>query len=457
MKLAPRFGTRGAVAVLLVLGSVLVAADALAERIREIVVLENYKTTAETVRYIAGVEEGDDWDEDQKAEVRAELVSSGLFKEVDLFAEPHPRGGVRLTIIAKDKHSWVVAPTFYNQPTNKGGGLGFGENNLFGENKKLLLYGQVATGDSFFVGAYVDPSIMGTPLSWQIDAFMRYERVIEYEAPVEMRSNLDPVRESMLMYLNGGAKVGVTLFRSLTVEQRMRAAKVAYYRTQLRAGKTEEDVGVAPGEPIPEPGDEGWDVSTESILTFDRRSNWYGITRGARLRLSIEQALPPLGSDFDYWYATFHFDLAQRYFARHNLILRGALGYGDDLPFQQEFTAGGPTLRGYENKEFRGDIRAGGNVEYSIPIFTLRGVAVRGLAFVDSSYISFTDNLDDNTFRNYLPHHGRRGLAPFRNAAGGGLRIYVRQIVLPLLGLDVGYGIESREVEVYLAIGLTDF
>ena len=457
MKLVRRLLVREA--IVLALAAVVAGAPraAEAERIREIVVLENYKTTSDTVRYVAGLSEGDDWDEDLKAEVRTELVSSGLFRDVELFAEPHPKGGVRLTIIARDKHSWVIAPTFYNQPSNRGGGFGFGENNLLGRNKKLLLYGQAATGDSFFLGAYVDPSIMGTPLSFHIDSFLRYERVVEYQAPIKMLSDLEPVRESKLLYLNGGAKLGVTLFRSLTLAQRLRAAKVAYYRAALLEGMTEEDVGLEPGQAIPEPGTEGWDVSTESQLTFDRRANWYGITRGARVRLTFEHALPGLGSDFDYWYATFNFELAQRYFVRHNLIIRGVLGYGDDLPFQQEFTSGGTTLRGYANKEFRGDAKAGGNIEYSIPIITVKGVALRGLAFVDSAYTRFMDNLDDNTFRHYLPHHGRRGLAPFRNAAGGGMRLYVRQIVLPLLGLDVGYGIESRGVEVYLAVGLTDF
>jgi outer membrane protein assembly factor BamA len=459
---APGSGARAAVTVVLALGSfagalVGAAPPSWAERIREIAVVENTKTTAETVRYIAGLEEGEDWDEDRKEQVRIELVSSGLFKQVDLYSEPHPLGGVRITIVAVDKHSWVVAPTFYNQPTNKGGGLGFGENNLFGENKKLLFYGQVATGDSFFLGAFIDPSVAGTRLSWACDLYLRYARVIEYEAPIRRRGDLDPVRESKLMYLNGALKVGLSLFRSLTVEQRLRSAKVAFYKTGLAEGKTEEDVGVAPGEPTPEPGAEGWDTSTETTVTFDRRANWYGITRGVRLRMSYEQGLTALGSDFDYWYASASTELAHRFWIRHNLILRAMAGYGDDLPFQQEFTSGGTALRGYENNEFRGDVKAAGNLEYSVPFFTVGGVAVRGLAFVDAAYTRFLDDLEDNQFRNYLPREGRGGLAPFRSAVGGGMRLYVRQIVLPLLGLDVGYGIESRGVEVYLAIGLADY
>jgi outer membrane protein insertion porin family len=50
----------------------------------------------------------------------------------------------------------------------------------------------------------------------------------------------------------------------------------------------------------------------------------------------------------------------------------------------------------------------------------------------------------------------QRYLAPFKNSVGVGTRFYLRQIVLPLLGLDVGYGLESGDFQVYLAIGLTD-
>src|SRR4026209_1573220 len=94
-----------ACAALVALGGV-----ARAEKIKEILVVENTKTTDATVIYIAGIEEGDDWDQETAEKVKTELVSSGLFKEVDVFSEPHPKGGgVRVTIIVKDKHSWVVA------------------------------------------------------------------------------------------------------------------------------------------------------------------------------------------------------------------------------------------------------------------------------------------------------------------------------------------------------------
>jgi outer membrane protein insertion porin family len=178
------------------------------------------------------------------------------------------------------------------------------------------------------------------------------------------------------------------------------------------------------------------------------------------VKLAYETSIP--GSDFDYWYGTFSFERAARFFSKHNFIMRGMAGYGQDLPFQQEYTGGGTSLRGYENKQFRGDVKLAGNLEYSVPFVTISGWAFRGLVFYDSAYVAFLDIEDDDDFRHYLPNadvtqENVSNLAPWKNSVGGGIRLYVRQIVLPLLGLDFGYGLESGGVEVYFAIGLTDF
>ncbi|MBA3499306.1 MAG: polymerase, partial [Deltaproteobacteria bacterium] len=67
-----------------------------------------------------------------------------------------------------------------------------------------------------------------------------------------------------------------------------------------------------------------------------------------------------------------------------------------------------------------------------------------------------TKTRDAEANRNYLPNATTHGLTPLKNSVGIGTRFYLRQIVLPLLGLDVGYGLEARDVQIYLAIGLTD-
>ncbi len=452
------------IAVTLVVG-VLLPSYAEAEKIRAIEVIGNTKTSDATVILIARIEVGDNFGLNEIPRVTSDLVTSGLFKEVDVYTAPM-RGGIRVVIMAKDKHSWVIAPTVYNQPTNKGVGIGFGENNLFGENKKLLMYGQIATGDSFFIGAYVDPSLKGTRFRWQWDVFLRRERVIEYKPPDSFLvddDDMTPVRQSKINYLNTGARFGIRLFRGATADVRLRGAYVFYDDVKLleEEGATVADVTDDPTvtpSTIPNPGAEGWDMSTEVLLQYDTRANWYGISTGNKYKFTYEKALPQIGSEFDYWYTSVRFERARKYFDRHNLVVKGFVGYGKRMPFQQEYTSGGTDLRGYEGRMLRGNFRAALTAEYSVPLFTIKGFALRGLAFGDSTYTGFVRNkaFEDNNVRNYLPGHDRLGRAPFKNSVGVGTRVFLRQIVLPLLGLDVGYGLESRGIEVYFAIGLTD-
>jgi outer membrane protein assembly factor BamA len=233
---------------------------------------------------------------------------------------------------------------------------------------------------------------------------------------------------------------------------------VSYSRAGLAEGATIQDLygpDTPEGTPVAKPGDEGWDITGEASLTVDTRANWYGISQGHRFVLSYEWALPQLGSDFDYRVFHFRLERHRKYLERHNLVLKTSFSYGEELPFQQELQAGGTAQRGWKNSQFRGDLRATANVEYSVPVFTVSGVGLRALAFWDSAYITFR-NTETNTQRQYLPGAEARGLDPFKNTVGAGIRLYMRQIVLPLLGLDVGYGLERRDYEIYLAIGLTD-
>jgi outer membrane protein assembly factor BamA len=391
--------------------------------------------------------------------VKADLITSGLFKDVVVYWS-NVEGGVQIHLLVKDKHSWVIAPAFYNQPTNVGGGIGFGENNLFGQNQKMLLYGQIATGDSFFIGAWVIPSLGGTRFYSQLDTYLKSARNIEYAPPSGfLDAAPKEVRESRMNYLNGGVKLGIELFRGFKIDTRLRAAKVTYKNVKLADGATMADVDplLSDTDPVPAPGGEGWDVSNEWSISIDRRANYYGIQSGYRLAASLERSLG--ASDFDYTLTSFSVFRAKRILERHNVVFRGGLSIGKHLPFQQEYVLGGTTMRGYVNNQFRGDLKVLANVEYSVPLMTIKGFSVRGLAFFDSGYATFLETSGMEARRHYLPGstaHDASALAPLKNSIGVGTRLYLRQIVLPLLGLDFGYGLEASDFQIYLAIGLTD-
>jgi outer membrane protein assembly factor BamA len=427
------------------------------EEIVAIDVVENTKTNDSTVKLIADVEVGDTFSYDLIDRVRTDLVSSGLFKDVQVIGTP-VQGGMKLTIVAKDKHSWVIAPTVYLQPGNQGGGVGFGENNLFGSNKKLLLYGQIATADSLFILGYLDPAFLNSPLYFRADVFLRNENVTEFasRADDDFIGEPEPYRTTTLKYYNGGFLLGLNVWKGFALDGRFRGAWVGYDDPACA-----EEVLAPTDDCRATPGQEGWDVSVETKVTFDSRANWYGVQRGTMFRLSWEQSIDSL-SDFDYWVANVGYTRAIRFFEEHNFITRFAFGFGDNLPFQQEFTSGGTDLRGYQNRQFRGDTKGRLTLEYSVPLFKIGPLAFRGLAFGDLAYTTFLFD-DGNTQRTYFA--GQDGvytsqtdvnLNPLRLGLGGGLRIYVRSIVLPLLGVDIGYGPQADSTHVYFAVGLTE-
>ncbi|HEX7836117.1 MAG TPA: BamA/TamA family outer membrane protein [Kofleriaceae bacterium] len=438
-----------------------------ADTIRDIVVEGNTKTTTATVELIARIEVGDDWTNDMLERIKRDLVSSGLFRDVDGFYEPcgptsTPRceaAGVRVHLTVHDKHSWVIAPAFYNQPTNTGIGIGFGENNLFGENQKLLLYGQIATGDSFFIGAWVIPSIRGSAFYAQLDTYLKTSRIIEYEPAHGYTDDPAQLRKSRMNYLNAGAKLGVDLFHGLKLDARLRGAYVTFQDVRsFTSDVTKLGPATTDANNPAKPGKEGWDISNEISLAIDRRADWFGVRTGYRYQASVEYSVPSLGSDFHYYIYNLSLWKGVQVLERHNLTAQTSINVGHHLPFQQEFTMGGTSMRGYLNDQFRGDLHVAANLEYSLPLFTIAGLSVRGLGFFDSGYTTFLTS-DTNLERNYLSRSARGDnstLAPFKNSVGVGTRLYLRQIVIPLLGVDFGYGLEARDFQLYLAIGLTN-
>jgi outer membrane protein insertion porin family len=124
------------------------------------------------------------------------------------------------------------------------------------------------------------------------------------------------------------------------------------------------------------------------------------------------------------------------------------------LPAHEELTLGGVAdLRGYGVDQFRGDLRAVFRTEYSVPLFKWRFLAFRAIAFYDAGYIGFHNRRPSD--RDYLPNHLTADYR--RTNVGSGLRIYLNNIVLPLLGFDLAYGIEGHSPEIYFEVGLTDF
>lgn len=375
--------------------------------------------------------------------LRQAFLTSELFKTVEITLEEAP-GGVVVVATVEDKHSWIVAPTLFVLPGNQAFGVGFAENNFQGFNKKVLLYGQVGTRESLFFGTFLDPSLDGTQLMYRIDLYAYRRGITEYLNPVNDAQDASIARITTTDYIGGGILVGWRFAWWLTADLRFRGAYVDFKKTYL-------DDGAETPQPIPEA--DGWDVTVQPRLTLDARHSRFGVRWGPYLQIIGDASIPGM-DDYDYSSVLMRAYYAWRLFSEHQLEIRTGLAAGRQMPLHEEFSLGGASdLRGYSVERFRGDTRAFGRLEYSVPLLKWKFFAFRGIGFWDSGTIGF-----------HAPRAGRAYLATqadgidrWRNDVGAGLRIYVKNIVLPLLGLDVGYGLEGRSPKIYFEVGLTDF
>ena len=189
---------------------------------------------------------------------------------------------------------------------------------------------------------------------------------------------------------------------------------------------------------------------------------------GTAMGGGVDLASPSFGGTLDYWRATAGFEHGTRFFKSHNFIYSAYAGTGHNLPFWNEFTGGGPNLRGYLFQQFRGDSQVSGKVEYHFPLFSIGSLDFRALGFYDVAAVWFRDLPDTapdvvngsltrptGDMRNYLAttKSGFSASRDTHNDVGGGLRFFLRSVAIPLVGFDAGYGLEAKTWRFTLVIG----
>lgn len=403
------------------------------------------KVTDETGEFLSRTFMGDKVGPKDIRRLERAFVSSELFEKVTVTLEA-ARGGYIVVATVKDKHSWIIAPTVFALPNRKSFGVGFAENNFRGKNQKLLIYGQTGDREDLLFGVWLIPSIAGTPLTFRADTFNYRRQMQEFLNDPADPSSDAVARETENTYFGGGVLVGWRAAWWLNIDTRLRFGKVSF--------RDARD-GVDPEVALPVPQTDGWDVSAQGRITIDARQFRFGVNWGPYLQLSLDTTIPGL-DDYDYSIALLRLWYSWVFWGEHQLELRTSGQIGHSLPFHEELVLGGAgDLRGYAVERYRGDTRAFFRAEYSVPIAKWKFFAFRGIGFWDSGYLGWNFARDTGD-RAYLPTQGN-GVSVFRNDVGAGLRVYIKRVVLPLLGFDVAYGLEGKALELYFELGLTDF
>ena len=403
------------------------------------------KVKPKTLGYLSHTAIGDPIGPDDIAAIEQALMSSELFENIAVTLEPaagDPSPGVIVVANATDKHSWIIAPAAFALPGNLAFGVGYAENDFRGLSQKFLLYGQIGTHTSLFFGTFLDPAVRGTKLTWRTDVYAYQRSIDEYVNPRDDARSSEIGRTTTATYVSAGALIGWNFRWWLSTDFRLRGAYI-YFR----------DAQDPDGQALPRPEKDGLDVTVQARLTIDHRHRRYGVTWGSYLQLQVEPSVPGVDS-YGYQYALFRAYQSWRLFHDHELELRGIAAGGRHMPMHEELTIGGASdLRGYSVDQFRGDVRTVFRAEYSVPVYQWRFLAFRAIGFYDAGYVGFHNPRPED--RAYLPT--QLGTGYVRTDVGAGLRIYLNNIVLPLLGLDLGYGIEGHSPEIYFEVGLTDF
>ncbi|HEY6039354.1 MAG TPA: BamA/TamA family outer membrane protein [Kofleriaceae bacterium] len=409
------------------------------------------KVTNRTLGYLAHVEIGDMVSTADIPGLQAALISSELFATADVTLEDSPEG---VTVVAtlEDKLSWIAAPTLYLTNPNRAVGVGFVENDLGGRDQKLLLYGQLGTQTSILFATFLDPAYHGSKLTYRFDLYLENRYIDEYANPVSDPTNQEVERSTRQIFLDAGALVGWNFAWWAVADVRLRGAYV-YFRDAYNPT-------VDPNHTMPQaqPEKDGRDVTIQPRLTLDHRFHVYGVTHGGYLQLMLDQSVPGLDT-YGYGDALLRAYYAWSFLGEHELELRSVNLIGYHLPLHEELALGGVgDLRGYPSDEFRGDLNLVVRAEYSIPLFkwtptTWLPTAFRALAFYDAGYGRFLFPRDSD--RLYLPGQLHRNF--FRDDVGIGFRVYLKSVVLPLVGFDLAYGLEAHSRQFVFELGLTDF
>jgi outer membrane protein assembly factor BamA len=441
--------------------------------ITDVKIVDNTRTDSETVRYIAGVKTGELLTNELVEEVRERLLTVGLFKEVNVSWEaavPGAAAGVRLVISAHDKLSWIVAPIFHYSSGDYGGGLAYANSNLLGTNKKLLAIAQYTTSTSLLFFAFLDPNIKNTRFYYRIDGLLRRDDIWEYGPGHIANPRIE--RTTFVDTFGAAALGGVNITRHFHFDLRLKIYYDNVETPQCRNTTTTDGSGTPnvvaeQGGTCVAPSRSGWDNTLTAHLGYDGRSNVYGVLHGLLVDGTYQYGASWLGTRQDYHLVSVYGSYAWRFFKEHNLILKLGSDIFVDPPFKMEVETGGPLMRGLVFRQYRGDTDVRATLEYILPLFTVQGLSVRMIGFYDTNLTWFRSLPDQtsplsrlvthgSTWRDYLPDTPSGVVREsWHNGLGGGLRLYLRGVILPLLGVDFAYGLEGNEFQWYISIGST--
>lgn len=400
-------------------------------KIEEIKISGNEKTKDRVIRRHIKVESGQLFDFNEVRKSLQEIYNLGFFEDVSMKLEPGTAEDMIVLVIeVKEKSTGLLGG---------GGGYSTGEglfayasvkeSNLFGQGQSIE--GKIELGEkTTYSLSFYDPWLgnASSPTFFGLDV---------YDTFLEVNKQIDGVDSKYAMERIGG---------KLTFGQE--------FKEHFKAGielKSEEATYKLISGKLPDNIQAGQTNSLRPFFIYDTRDDRFNPTEGWFGTVSVLSAGGFLGGDYD-----FHkYDLDLRTYlstgpfredrrddttisGAYNegvLALRVVAGYGDtSLPSFARYEVGGlGTIRGYDYREFSGDMSLVFNVEYRFPI----SENLQAVVFAD--------------FGNAWDHGAPIAIGDLKFGKGVGIRF---DTFLGPISIDYGFG-EDEEGKAYFSIGHT--
>jgi outer membrane protein insertion porin family len=387
------------------------------------------------------------------------LIESDLFSSVHVFIDlPTPEAvrrmyldestyPVEVVVEAVGKQPWFVFPTASFGSGDWAGGVVYANQNLFGRDVQLISAGQIGQSRSYAFVGYRDPLVVGAPLTYSMSALYRREQI-------RLFANHSLFMQVPTTIFGGDAQIGWVLSP----------------HTRASLGLSARHQAVNPAEdlapdvtPLPYNSRSGRIFLLQFQFQYDNTRAEEGLRQGILVLLKNEVSDRYWLSDFDYSKFEARAELYGHYWWNYpSLILKMVLNYPTSdhgVPVTEALRIGGDNLRGYLVNEFHGDTLFSAQVEDQAVLLRLRlpwtqvRFNVAGALFVDAA--TLLDRHPGGT--TVSPPDAptppvRSKLNDIHTSFGGGVRFILPGVVIPALKLDVGYGIDVRDVAVTVSI-----
>lgn len=360
-------------------------------------------------------------------ETEEEIIDSNLFAEVAVVPE-RPRDApetLDLVVTVREKWTLIPLPFFLTDGSSVSGGFFLIESNLLGRNKQLItaLFGGGDGISGFF--AYVDPSVLGTPWNWRLSSGLG-------------RNDSDhvlPDGTQVRSYTQQTASFGTGLGYRFTREIRAGAG----VRVELR--DTEDfDPGLDPAEPAG-----GTFVEPDVTVQYD------GTRPRGVLRLGPEvrsRGRMVFGGDENESTAPSHRDpgwevSAQAGYSvpfisaregRARFLVSG--GTGEMSPDDKQGISARDGFRTLPYQRTVADQWASGAAFLEVPVLDRSWGALVLSHYWEGG--AFDDSAHDPVFF---------------GGPGGGFRVFLREVAIPAVGLDLAYNLVDPSFVFSFTIG----